>query len=267
MKLWDAHVHVQDEALAGGLDGVLARAAAAGVAAMTCNGTQPSDWDAVAAIARRHPCVRPAYGLHPWNVAAVAGAGDGWLADLEARLRADPAASVGEIGLDHAIEPRDDALQEAAFLAQLRLARDLGRPASIHCRRAWGRMPELLAAFGSGGPGWVIHSYSGGAELAPVLAKGDVYFSFSGSVTWSGNRKSHRAAQAVPADRLLVETDSPDILPAGLAAAPAEGRAPPNEPANLPRVLAAVASLRGWSGAEAAEATWANAARVFGRGV
>jgi TatD DNase family protein len=197
---------------------------------------------------------------------------------------------VGEIGLDHAIEDRDDADQEAVFLSQLRLSRDLNLPVTMHCRRAWGRLLELLTPLGPHPAGMLIHSYSGADDLVPTLAKFNVFFSFSGSITFSGHRKRHRALRAVPLDRLLIETDAPDIPPyiPGTAekAHGRDGRVdgwkdgkidegpavedprreerPLNEPANLIYVAEAAARLLGVSVEELARLTWDNAERLFG---
>jgi len=238
---------------------VLRRAAAAGVRRVVVNGTSPRDWDAVAALAALSPTVAPAYGAHPWFLEALPA---DWFDDLVRRLAADPAASVGEIGLDAAVEPRDDALQRDVFLRQLRLSRDLRRPASIHCRRAWGVLLDLLRADGPHPAGLVLHSYGGGPELVPALVPLNAFFSFSGTITHARNRRSPASARAVPADRLLVETDAPDLPPEGLPA-PAGGGLPANEPANLPLIVAAVARARGEEVAATAEWTWTNGLRLF----
>lgn len=255
----DVHAHLQDTALADDLDGVLLRAAACGVQRIVVNGTSPRDWDAVAALAAGSPSLAAAYGVHPWF---LDGLPESWFDDLARRLAADPASTVGEIGLDRAIEPRDDELQERVFLAQLRLARDLGRPATLHCRRAWGRMMDLLRAEGRHPAGLVLHSYGGGEELMRPLAALNGFFSFSGSVTHPANRRARAAARAAPSDRLLVETDSPDLPPFGLVGK--DGRPPVNEPSRLPLIVAEVAKLRGTSPAAVASATQAHAVSLFG---
>ncbi len=260
MILFDAHAHLQDAALAADSGGVLRRAAGAGVRRIVVNGTSPRDWDAVAALAAGSPLVAPAYGAHPWFLDALP---PDWLDDLARRLAGDASASVGEIGLDGAIEPRDETLQREVFLAQLRLARDLRRPASIHCRRAWGTMIDLLRAEGPHPAGLVLHSYGGGPDLVPPLTELNAHFSFSGTITHARNRRSPAAARAVPADRLLAETDSPDLPPEGLAA-PAAGGPPVNEPANLPLVVAALARARAREPEAVAALTWANGVRLFG---
>jgi len=262
MRLFDAHCHLQDERLASTVDGVLARAAAAGVRAMSCCGSAPADWAAVASLAQRDPAIVPSYGLHPWYVGERTA---DWLAQLAGYLRT-PGTSVGEIGLDHAIEDADRALQEEAFRVQVELAIDLRRPVTLHCRKAWGRMMELLPRWADRLPGLVIHSYSGASELIVPLARHGVYFSFSGSITYPRSQRGRLALAAVPLDRLLIETDAPDIMPdidTHACGHTADGR-PLNEPANLVHVLRTVAALRGQTEAAMARVTWDNACRLFG---
>ena len=171
-------------------------------------------------------------------------------------LQAFPRAGVGEIGIDHAVAPRDDAEQETVFLAQLDLARRLNRPVSIHCRQAWGRLIELLDGFGELPCGMLIHCFGGSAEVATGLVRRGGYISFSGSITRPNARKAGDAIRAVPAERLLIETDAPDILPT-------TAQGPLNEPANLRLVLAKAAELRGMPEADLAELTFRNATRFF----
>ena len=257
MEIFDAHCHLQDERLTPGLDAMMVRATAAGVTGWLCCGSAEADWSAVLAVAVKFPTVRPALGLHPWYVSERTA---GWLDRLRALLQEHPHAGVGEIGLDHALEHADLAAQERVFLEQFALSIELGRPASLHCRRAFGRLLELLPRFPLHPTGFVIHSYSGAAELIAPLVRFGAYFSFSGSITHSGNRRGHTALRAVPTERLLIETDAPDLPPV-VAGQPVAG---PNEPANLIHVLHAAAGLRGVPEAELAAQTWANACRLFG---
>ncbi len=263
MKLFDAHCHLQDERILPRADAVLAQAAAAGVVRLTCCGSSPEDWETLTALAARHRDITSAFGLHPWSVASRRA---DWLQTLRERLYADPLAGVGEIGLDHALADADPADQWHVFREQWRLASELDRTASIHCRRAWEPMVEAVQS-DDFPKRFVVHSYSGSAEMVPLLAKRGAYFSFSGSLTRSGNRRGRTAAAVVPIDRLLIETDAPDIPP--VAPDPATGlRAPiagPNEPANLPLVLAALSAVRAVSLEELAQVTFDNAGRVFGR--
>jgi TatD DNase family protein len=260
--MFDTHCHLQDERLRPHLEAVLQRAAAAGVTALLCCGSAEADWAGVHDLAQRHPALLPAYGLHPWYVMERSPA---WLDQLRARLET-PAAAVGEIGLDHALDPSTFVAQEAVFLAQVHLAAERHRPVSLHCRRAWGRLMELLDHHGWPPDGIVLHSYSGGKDLVPALARRGAFFSFSGAITHDLNRRGRDAVAAVPADRLLIETDAPDIpaaLPDGTPAfRDADGRVM-SEPAHLVQVVATVAALRGLTPAEAAELTDRNARQVF----
>jgi TatD DNase family protein len=121
-------------------------------------------------------------------------------------------------------------------------------------------MPELLKSVGALPAGFVLHSYSGSPELVGQLAKLGAYFSFSGSITFSGNKKGYKSVLAVPPDRLLIETDSPDLTPPAARFADK-----PNEPANIVHVLRKVAELRGMPEDELAEQMWKNAEGLFQR--
>ncbi len=251
-KLIDAHCHLQDERILPRLPDVIERAREAGVERMICCGTREKDWDAVLRLKEQYPgIIFPAFGLHPWY---VKDRSSGWLNTLRGFLEAVPSA-VGEIGLDHALENFNEAEQTEIFGTQLELAREHGRPVVIHCRRAWEALAGILERTGPLEHGGIIHSYSGPAELIPGLMKFGLSFSFSGSVTRAGNRRARKALGAVPPDRLLAETDSPDILPEGMDGV--------NEPANLVRVVKEIAALRGFSEEEAARVTSENARKIF----
>src|SRR5688572_21737445 len=133
LRLTDCHLHLQDPPLLDRLEEVLVRARRAGVAAFVTNGTTEADWPEVARIAGRFPEVVPCFGLHPWFVAERSPR---WLEELERHLRLVP-SGVGEIGLDRWKQGLDERAQEEVFRAQLDLARRLGRPAMIHCVKAW----------------------------------------------------------------------------------------------------------------------------------
>jgi TatD DNase family protein len=259
----DAHVHLQEEVLEPLLPGVLERARRAGVSTFICNGTHPGDWGRVAWLARTVPGVLPCYGLHPWfTVDRPAG----WLDDLAPRLRAG-ALALGEIGLDHARPGLDEAAQRLAFRQQLALARELDLPAVIHCVRAWGTLAELLAADGPPARGFQLHAYGGPAEMVAPLLRLGAYFSFAGTAVNPRSTRVRAALAQVPADRLLVETDAPALVPVPEfrpSALTGPGGEPLNEPANLPAILAGVAALRGVLPEALAQTVRDNACRLLG---
>lgn len=260
--LLDAHNHLQEEVLAPHLPGVLQRARQAGVSCQLVNGTHEGDWAQVRELARQHPGIIPCFGLHPWFVRERSAR---WLEVLEEFLTSTPSA-VGEIGLDRWIEDRDEPAQEQVFIAQLQLARRLERPVMIHCLKAWGWFLDILQREPLP-PGLLIHAYGGAPDIIPKLATRGAFFSFGGSVLDERKLRARKSLQAVPLDRLLVETDAPALLPpepyrphmvAG------ERGELYNEPANLPAILEEIAELRGLSPDELREITWRNARALLG---
>jgi len=262
LKLFDCHNHIQDDRLFPQLEKVMNRAGLAGVKHMAIKGCCEADWTKVIEIVNRYPDTCLAFGLHPW---LIGGRSRQCFQTLEKLLTAYPQASVGEIGIDHAIESRNDAEQESVFLAQLEIARRFDRPVTIHCRRAWGRLIELLDQSGELPRGILIHCFGGSAEIATELVERGAYISFSGSITRPSAKQAGPAIRTVPDDRLLIETDAPDLLPHNIDEASClvvEDRLL-NEPANLRHVLAKVAELRGVSEDALAEITFRNAERFF----
>ncbi|MBC8010270.1 MAG: TatD family hydrolase [Burkholderiales bacterium] len=284
--LHDAHNHLQDAALEPHLTRITAAwpdlAGPAG--RMVVNGTHPSDWPRVAALAAAHPVVLPAYGIHPWDTGAPRPTD--WIDDLRARLLAEPCASVGEIGLDRwmldSARPDDPRLagmrrapmdeQIAAFLPQLALAAELDRPATIHCLQAFGELLPLLRAHPRPVRGFLLHAYGGPAELVPELVSLGAYFSFNpaflkhltfftkcnplgyiaSAPDTSPELKIHpriAAFRAIPAERLLCETDAPAMLPPQAwrthKLPPATDGSPVNHPGNIEAAYAGLAALRG----------------------
>jgi TatD DNase family protein len=253
MHYFDSHCHLQDDRLKDRINEVVGRAREVGVLHMLCCGTQESDWDAVADLAKTYPEIVPAFGLHPWFVGTRSAS---WIERLETLLNAYPGAALGEIGLDHALDQRNDAEQAEVFVAQLELARTLRRPVSMHCRRAWGEMVRILTQQCGLPDGGAIHSFSGSPDLIAQCERLHVSLSFSGSITHDRNKRGALAAAAVSPDRLLIETDSPDIPPAGVG----EGS---NEPAMVVRVAQRLAEIRGSTAEKIAEQTCSNAMRLF----
>jgi TatD DNase family protein len=255
ISYFDSHCHLQDERLLPDISGVLGRARNAGVRGMMCCGSCQRDWQMVHDIAVVNPQVVPSFGLHPWYLSERTPT---WHEELAARLAENPAACVGEIGLDHALDKATFADQETALVRQLDIASRLARPVSIHCRRAFGRVIELLRQAGGVLQGGIVHSYSGPPELVKTFEDLGLSISFSGSVSFPKSKRARASIAAVSLERLCIETDSPDIVPFGCGASV-------NEPANIVKVAMAAAEIRGVPVGEIAELTYKNASRVFGR--
>ena len=253
MKLFDAHVHLQDPRILNRTSEVIRRAQEAGILWMMCCATREEDWDGVLELSQMHAGVLPSLGVHPWHVHECK---TGWQERLEDGI-GKLVCGVGEIGLDYALDPQTRELQNAALVAQLRIARKYRRPVSIHCRKAWGPLADILRQEGGLPDGGMIHAYSGSPDLVKVLEKLGAFLSFGAALTRPGNKKARAAAAIVSPQRLLIETDSPDMIPYGL-------KADFNEPAHLGRVLKALAVIRGEDVLEVAELTFANSLHLFG---
>lgn len=248
----DSHAHLTDERLRPEAEALVARARAAGVEAIVTIGTDLADSREAAALAARFPGVSAAVGIHPHQ------AGEARESDWEAlrELAAQPGVvAVGETGLDYHYDhsPRD--VQRTVFLRQLAWAAESGLPVVVHTRDADAEVTAILTDAGDEVTG-VLHSFSGGTELLETALEIGWYVSFSGMVTFR-NFAGAEHVRAVPADRIMVETDSPYL-------APAPNRGKTNEPAWVAHVAARCAELRGELAAEFAARAAENSRRFYG---
>ncbi len=257
MRLFDSHCHLQSKRFGSNVPVIIEEAVKAGVCRYLCCATCEKDWDRVLTLSERYDSIVPALGIHPWYMEGIS---NNWEERLLENLRSVPSV-VGECGLDFAVPGAYVELQEDVFRRQLIIAQELHRPVSIHCRKAWGRLVTIVKETGRLRGGGVIHSYSGSHELVPVLEKLGFYLSFSGSVTNPNSKKVHKAAKAVSDEYLLIETDSPDLIPYTI---PNRYACAYNQPAFLPAVAESIAGLRKRRVKEIADLTFENASRLFG---
>ena len=247
--MWaDSHCHVPYE---GVDDGALDEAVAAGVGRMVSVGTDARQSAAALAVAASRPEVWATVGLHPHDASQGVATIEPLLSPPAARV-----VGVGECGLDYHYDhsPRDR--QREVFAAQVSLAGRLGLTLVIHTRDAWDDTFAVLSAEGVP-ERTVFHCFTGGpAEARRALELG-AWLSFSGIVTFKGADEVRDAARLCPAERLLVETDSPYLAPV-----PHRGRT--NRPAWVVVVGAAVAAVRSEPVASVEESTWVATAAAFG---
>jgi TatD DNase family protein len=266
--MWiDTHCHLDAPEFDADRDAVIARARAAGVAMLVLPAVAADHFDTVRELAHRHGGAY-ALGLHPlW----LAQATDDDLGRLQAALhqhRDDPRlVAVGEIGLDHFVPGLDRERQQHFYAAQLRLARDAGLPVILHVRRS---ADALLAGLRrTEVVGGIAHAFNGSAQQAQQFVDLGFRLGFGGAMTHERALQIRRLAAELPAHALVLETDAPDIPPAWLyrtaaerEQAPGQGR---NEPAELPRIGAALAALRGVTADEVRALTAANARAALPR--
>ncbi len=254
--LIDSHCHLDFAALSADLSGVLARAAAAGVDGMVTISTFVEKFASISAIAEAHENVWCSVGTHPHN------------ADKElhietedlVRLAEHPrCVAIGEAGLDYFYDNAPREAQATGFRRHIAAARITGLPLVIHARAADDDVAAILEQETEQGPfPFVLHCFTGGAELARRgLALGG-YLSFSGIITFKNAEEIRAVAGTVPADRYLVETDAPYLAPV-----PHRGEA--NEPSYVRHTAERLAQLRGIELAQLAAETTANFGRLFGK--
>ena len=267
MNFCDAHFHLHDSRLAPFRAGLLEELPRLGVAGGVVNGTREADWQAVAELCAAHDWLRPAFGLHPWYVAQRS---DAWEAALAAQLDRCPQASIGETGLDCWIKGHDIADQQRVFVRQLEMARERNVAITVHCVRAHEPLRQVLQKHATPARGFLLHAWSGPASLTDFLLERGAHFSFPLYFMHARKAAQRELFRTLPAERVLVETDAPDLVPPDeWSAAPlshAETGAPLNHPANLLRAYEALAAVRGEPLAALAVAAQANWHRLFGPG-
>ena len=243
----DTHAHLQG--LEGGAEAAIAEARAAGVGQIVCIGDSPELAREAIGLARAHPGVFATAGLHPHR----AEAWNEQVRDQLDALLADPAVvAVGECGLDYYRDRAPHAAQAIAFAGQVELAERHRKPLVIHTREA---ADDTLAVLRETSAAVILHCFSLPEHLDEAVERG-WYASFAGNVTYPSATALAEAAQRVPAELLLLETDCPYLSPV-----PFRGK--PNRPHYVLETLRAVAAARGTGEAELAAVVQANAARVF----
>ncbi len=255
MHLFDTHTHLDDEQFDADRDGVIDRAAKAGVKSILAVGISAATSHACIRLATQHANVHAAVGIQP-NCCAEAGPDD-W--DRIVRLSHDEhVVALGETGLDRHWDYTPFDMQQDFFDRHLRLARERDLPVVIHTRDCASDTLEMLRAAADRGPlRGVMHAFSADAAVASECVDLGLYISFAGMVTYKKSQELRRVAAAVPDDRLLIETDCPYLSPE-----PVRGKRP-NEPAYLVYTAMRLAEARGVSVESLAEATTANARRLF----
>ncbi|MGG5885620.1 TatD family hydrolase [Falsiroseomonas sp. HC035] len=252
----DSHCHL-DHFRGEAQDAAVARAKAAGVGVMVTIGTRLGEQAAaVRAIADRHAGVFATVGIHPHN------AGEGELPTVEAILaEADHprVVGIGESGLDYFYDKAPRDRQQAGFRRHIEAARQSGLPLVVHARDADADMAAILEDEDARGKfPFLLHCFSSGADLARTAVRLGGFISFSGMLTFPKSDAIRAVAAETPADRLLVETDSPYLAPVPL-------RGKPCEPAYVVHTAAKLAQVRGLGSAELADLTTGNFHRLFSR--
>jgi TatD DNase family protein len=254
--LVDSHCHLDFPGLAEQRPQVIARAQAAGVGVMQTIATRLSTFDGLLAIAEAEPGIFCSVGVHP-HQADEEGIDDP--APLLARTGHPKVIGIGESGLDYHYDNSSRSAQERSFRAHIDAARQSGLPLIVHTRAADHDTIALLRdALDEGAFGAVIHCYSSTPELGFAAVEMGFYLSLGGILTFKRSDELRATVQALPLDRLILETDAPYLAPQ-----PVRGK--PNEPAYVAHVAATLAEVKSLPVAEIARATTDNFFRLFSK--
>jgi len=256
----DSHCHLDAPEFDGDREEVVARARAAGVGQIVIPAVGAFDFGGVRELAHRHGFAY-ALGIHPIYVMRAADEDLALLAQQLAARAQDPRlVAVGEIGLDFFVEGIDAERQGRFYVEQLKLARRFDLPVILHVRKSADQLLAGLRRVGFKGGG-IAHAFNGSRQQAEEFIKLGFKLGFGGTLTFDRSLQIRRLASELPAEALVLETDAPDIPPHWLyktAAERAAGATTRNEPAELPRIAAELAALRGWTIEETARITRAN---------
>lgn len=252
----DSHAHLTSDAVFQDIDLLLNHAQEAGLSKIINICTDPVTLERGLALHKRAPWIFNSAATTPHDVDKE---GEEVFPVIEACARAGNLVAIGETGLDYYYEHSQKATQKKFLIKYLHLALEFQLPVVIHCREAFADFFEILDSEyvqeGRHGPG-VLHCFTGSLdEAAKVLDRG-WYLSLSGIVTFKKSTELHEIAKLVPLDQLLIETDTPYL-------APQSHRGKRNEPAFIVDTAAHIAALKGISLAEVADATRANAEKLF----
>ena len=254
--LVDSHCHLDFPDFADQLDGVVARAQAAGIGHIVTISTRVRRHAAVLAIAERFPQIYCSVGTHPHQAHEEL---DVTAADLVRQASHPKVVAIGEAGLDYHYEFSPRAAQEQGLRTHIAAARATGLPLVIHCREADADMARILEEeTGKGAFPAVLHCFTGTRALAQTGISLGLYVSFTGILTFKNSGDLREIAAELPADRILVETDAPYL-------APGRFRGKRNEPAYVVETAKVLAEARGTTLDEISRQTTENFFRLFAK--
>jgi TatD DNase family protein len=251
--LFDTHAHLNDEKFSEDREEVIQRAYDNGVTRIVNVGFNRQTIPTSLALAEQYDFIYTAVGWHPQDAKDLEAGDLDWIAELTQHKKV---VAIGEIGLDYYWDTSPKEIQQEVFRRQIRLAKQLQLPIIIHNREANQDIMDILQEEKAAEVGGIMHCFSGSVEMAQACLAMNFHISFGGPVTFKNAKKPKEVAQAIPLDRLLIETDCPYLTPE-----PYRGKR--NESGYVKYVAEAIADLRGISREELARITYDNANRLF----
>jgi len=254
MELIDTHCHLTFDELAGDVDAVLERSKAAGVTGWITVGTDAQQNHKVLELADRFENMYASVGIHPHDAKDVTAEA---ITELKKLAQDRKVVAIGETGLDFHYNLSKQTDQKRVFAAQLKIAAEMNLPVIVHCREAFDETMEIIEQFGSGFEKIVFHCFSGSAQQAKIVLDKGFHISFTGVVTFKNADKTRQAAEIVPLDRLMLETDCPYMSPEPMR------KQKINEPALLIHTAGYLARLKQMDFADFAQAVSATTRTFF----
>lgn len=251
--LFDTHVHLNANHFEEDLDEVIERAKLADVSQMVVVGFNRETINKAIELVEQYDFLYASVGWHPVDAIHMKEADFDWLEEVAKHPKV---VALGEMGLDYYWDTSSPDVQQEVFRKQIQLAKKLRLPIIIHNREATEDVVQILKEEKAEEVGGIMHCFSGSAEVAKECIQLNFYISLGGPVTFKNAKKPKRVAKEIPLDRLLIETDCPYL-------APHPHRGKRNEPAYVQLVAKQIAELKGISYEEVAEATTANAKKLF----
>lgn len=254
MRLIDVHCHINDSDY-GDVTALLNRARACGVEKIIAVGFDVGSSEYCRALSARFNGVYFCAGFHPTELSKYR---EGDLDKIRALAEDGKCVAIGEIGLDYHYPDTDKELQREIFARQILLADELELPVQIHSRDSAQDTLNILKEYeGKLTHGFMLHCFSYSPEVAKEVENAGGYFSFGGTCTYSGSKKAKRTIAALPADRVMTETDSPYLPPVS------KRGIFPNTPESIPEILSVIADIRGETAESAADEVWEAAHTLF----
>lgn len=252
--IFDTHAHYDDGAFDSDRDTLLMQLPTQGIAKVVNVGASLGSCKKTKELAKNYPHVYCAIGVHPSETAELSEDSMLWLKEQCAYGKC---VAVGEIGLDYHWEEPCPAIQKEWFIRQLHLAREVGKPVIIHSRDAAKDTADIMAIERAGEMGGVVHCFSYTKEMAKIFLDMGFYIGIGGVLTFKNAKKLKEAAEYIPMERIVLETDCPYL-------APEPNRGKRNSSLNIPYVITALAQIKGISEEDVRKAAWENSHKLYG---
>lgn len=251
--IFDTHAHYDDEAFDADREELLRELPGQGIAKLVNIGASMASCQKTIELMNHYDDVYGALGIHPSETKELTEESFEWLRE---QCRQEKCLAVGEIGLDYHWEEPERPLQQKWFARQLDLARELSLPVVIHSRDAAKDTVDIMTAERASEIGGVIHCFAYTKETAKIFLNMGFFMGIGGVLTFKNAKKLKEAAEYIPLERIVLETDCPYL-------APEPNRGKRNSSLNLPYVVKALADIKGITEEEVRQAVWKNSHELY----